>query len=111
VSDIELYYAERYGVAAIIYYGGSGRCPGMTDAQFDGLADWLLQAKAWKRFPWLEKSMLAAGSGYDLARFPEHLHETARKRLERACDCLACAVQRGEIKDPEVLERLGVTRN
>ncbi|MCI0659232.1 MAG: hypothetical protein L0170_19430 [Acidobacteria bacterium] len=109
-EQAELEIAESYAVAAIIYYGDSGRCPGLSDAEFDGRADWLLQRKAWKRFPYLEQSMLAAGSGYDLEKFPRHLHARAATQLAGPCPCLRCMAQRGEIKDPEVLQRLGVTR-
>lgn len=110
-EDFETDIAEAYAVAAIIYYGGSGRCPGLSDAQFDGFADWLLQRKAWKRFPYLEQSMLAAGSGYDLERFPRHLHLRAATQLESPCACLRCMVARGGVHDREVLVRLGVIKD
>jgi hypothetical protein len=109
-EELEREYAERYAVASIIYYGSPGRCTGMTDAQYDGFADWLRQRRSWLRVAWLEESMLTAGSGYDLTAFPAYLHERARDQLERLCDCLKCMAGRGDITDPEVLALLGKVR-
>lgn len=71
-------YAEEYAVASIVYYSGAAR-EFMSDARFDGLCDTLLKAKAWKEFPWIEREMLIAGSGYDLAKFPQTLHDAAKE--------------------------------
>lgn len=81
--------AERYAVACIIYYGNGGDT-GMSDARFDGFCAWLLGRQAWKRFPYLERGMLAAGSGYDLAKFPKELHEKAATEMGQPCGCQAC---------------------
>lgn len=77
------HYAELYAVASIVYYGGH---PGefMSDTQFDGLCSWLLGHKAWERFLWMEREMLVAGSGYDLAKFPKEMHEAAQEWLAGA---------------------------
>jgi hypothetical protein len=61
----------------------------------------------WKRFGWLEEGMLAAGSGYDVSVIPQVYHEIAKEVMRDPCNCLRCMAARGEIKDPEVLERLG----
>lgn len=74
-EDEVLQWAAKYAVASILYYRHS--CSPWTDAQFDGVAYALLEAKAWKRFPWLEREMLMAGSGYDLDKFPAEYHELA----------------------------------
>lgn len=99
--------AREYAIASIIYYGGSGKCTGMSDANFDGICDWLLKGQAWNVVPWLEREMLKAGSGYDLSRYPEELHVEAGVRISRPCPCTRCMADRGEIKDPDVLRRLG----
>jgi len=105
-QEYERHLAEQYAVASIIYYTGTGRCPGMTDAQYDGHAAWLLSNKVWQRVTWLDEEMLIAGSGYDVKVFPEYLHKRAARRLAASCDCLRCMLRRGEISDPEVIARL-----
>ena len=79
--SLELEYAGRYAVASIIYYGDTGVDTGMTDAQYDGLCDWLLKRQIWKRFPWLERDLLLAGSGYDTSKFPLEFHERAKTQM------------------------------
>ena len=105
-SAYEQEYAERYAVASIIYYTSPGKCAGMNDAQFDGFARWLLKHRSWKRIPWLEKGLLIAGTGYDVKKFPRYLHERATEKLMKPCPCIYCMLARGEIKDPDTIERL-----
>jgi len=101
--------AERYAIASILYYTGDVPCTGMTDAVFDGICHYLLENEAWKVVPWLERDMLAAGSGYDLSVYPAELHEKAAEQASKPCVCVRCMAVRGEIKDPDVLRRLGCT--
>lgn len=76
-----LAYAQEYAVAAIIYYAGFP-AEFMSDHRFDGLCSALLNRKAWKEFPWIEREMLIAGSGYDVAQFPQELHDVAKAWME-----------------------------
>ncbi|MEE8551557.1 MAG: hypothetical protein V3T08_09930 [Gemmatimonadota bacterium] len=82
--SVELEYAERYAVASIIYYGNTGIDTGMTDAQYDGFCDWLLQRQAWKRVPWIERELLICGSGFDTSKFPPELHARAQAQMGEA---------------------------
>ncbi len=74
-ADMVLCWAQEYAVASIIYY--QGHAPPMLDSEFDDLCKVLLGLRAWEQVPWLEQSMLTAGSGYDLAKFPADLHDAA----------------------------------
>lgn len=74
----ELDYAEAYAIASIVYYSGWDT-PFMSDAQFDGLCDWLLKQESYRRIEWLDRGTLIAGSGYVLSDFPEYLHAAARE--------------------------------
>lgn len=82
-------YARKYAVACIAYYGNGESI--MSDAQFDGFCSWLLGRDAWRRVPYLERGMLIAGSGYDLAVFPPELHEAAAAILGHPCRCQICS--------------------
>jgi hypothetical protein len=75
-------YAEEYAVASIIYYSGLECGEFMSDARFDGLCQTLLERKAYKTIPWIDRESLIAGTGYDTKVFPEHLHEVAREWAE-----------------------------
>ena len=73
------HYAEIYAVASILYYGYDESF--FSDPAYDGICSALLDMKAWKKIPWIEKGMLKAGSGYDLKNFPRELHEAAEEWL------------------------------
>jgi hypothetical protein len=82
--ELEQEYAERYAVACIVYYNGAGEDTGLTDAQFDGFCDWLLKHESYKRIEWLDYDFLRCGSGYDVSKFPQHLHRRAAKLMGEA---------------------------
>ncbi len=75
-------YADAYAVACILYYGFDESC--MRDYQHKGLSDTLVKAKAWKKpgMGWLDRDMLACGSGYDLNQFPMRYHDAAQDWLD-----------------------------
>lgn len=81
---LEQEYAESYAVASIIYYSDTGVDTGLSDAQYDGLCDWLLRRQVWKRIPWIERDLLLTGSGYDTSGFPVELHERAQASLQKS---------------------------
>ena len=76
--------AERYAVASIVYYSNTGIDTGLSDAQYDGFCDFLLQRQAWKRIPWIERDMLLCGSGFDTKKFPSRLHARAQAQMGEA---------------------------
>lgn len=73
-------YAAEYAVASILYYEHDTQF--FSDARYDGLCWHLKQEKAWRTIPWLEESMLSAGSGFDTSRLPAELRELAKEILE-----------------------------
>jgi len=88
---LEPQYATKYGVACLVYYDNPQYVgEAMSDARFDGIADWLLKHESYKRIKYLDYDMLRAGSGFDPAMFPPEIHEMAGLRMGMPCQCRLC---------------------
>lgn len=74
--DQALAYAEEYAVAGVVYYRAltGGGESFMSDQRYDGLCAMMLQRWGeFRRFPWVDRASLVAGTGFDAGKVPEDL--------------------------------------